>query len=56
MNAQHPQNSNVYQINTYGKQYVTNYAPTNHGERAAATSYLERHAPDLIGMILGRAA
>lgn len=53
---QHPQNSNVYQINTYGKQYVTNYAPTNHSERAAATSYLERNAPDLLGMILGRVA
>jgi hypothetical protein len=25
-------------------------------DRAAATRYLERHAPDLMGMILGNAA
>jgi hypothetical protein len=53
MNAQHPQNSNVQQIRTFSKQAVLNYVPRDHDEEARALRYLDKFAPDLVGVIMG---
>jgi hypothetical protein len=38
---------------TFGKQHVLNHAPRNVEEEAAALRYLDKFAPDLVGMIMG---
>jgi hypothetical protein len=38
---------------TFGKQHVLNHAPRNLEEERLALIYLDRHAPDLVGMIMG---
>jgi hypothetical protein len=55
MNAQHPQNSNVQQVRTFTKQAVLNHVPRNLEEERLALTYMDKHAPDLIGMVLGGA-
>jgi hypothetical protein len=55
MNAQHPQNSNVQQVRTFSKQAVLNHVPRNLEEERLALTYMDKHAPDLIGMVLGGA-
>jgi len=53
MNAQHPQNSNVQQVRTFTKQAVLNHVPRNLEEERLALRFLDKHAPDLVGVILG---
>ena len=53
MNAQHPQNSNVYQYKTFTKQAVLNHVPRNVDEERLALRFLDKHAPDLVGVIMG---
>jgi len=53
MNAQHPQNSNVQQLRTFTKQAVLNHVPRNVDDERRALTFLDRHAPDLVGMIMG---
>jgi hypothetical protein len=55
MNAQHPQNSNVQQVRTFAKQAVLNHVPRNLEEERLALTYMDKYAPDLIGMVLGGA-
>ena len=50
---QHPQNSNVYQYKTFSKQAVLNHVPRNMEEERLALRYLDKHAPDLVGVIMG---
>jgi len=38
---------------TFGKQHVLNHAPRNLEEERLALIYLDRKAPDLVGMIMG---
>jgi len=52
---QHPQNSNVQQLRTFTKQAVLNHVPRNLEEERLALTYMDKHAPDLIGMVLGGA-
>jgi len=52
MNAQHPQNSNVQQVRTFSKQAVLN-VPRNLEEERRALTFLDKFAPDLVGMIMG---
>jgi len=53
MNAQHPLNSNVYQYKTFTKQAVLNHVPRNVDDERRALTYLDKHAPDLVGVIMG---
>jgi len=53
MNAQHPLNSNVYQYKTFTKQAVLNHVPRNVDEERLALRFLDKHAPDLVGVIMG---
>jgi len=53
MNAQHPQNSNVQQVRTFSKQAVLNHVPRNLEEERLALTYLDKFAPDLVGVIMG---
>ena len=46
-------NNTFLPAKTFGKQHVLNHAPRNVEEEAAALVYLDRHAPDLVGMIMG---
>jgi len=50
---QHPQNSNVQQLKTFTKQAVLNHVPRNLEDEALALRYLDRFAPDLVGVIMG---
>ena len=46
--------NNTYQnVNAFHKQPVLNCAPRNVDDEKKALTYLDRHAPDLIGMIMG---
>jgi pyoverdine/dityrosine biosynthesis protein Dit1 len=38
---------------TFGKQHVLNHAPRNLEEERLALRYLDKWAPDLVGVILG---
>jgi hypothetical protein len=53
MNAQHPQNSNVQQVRTFAKQAVLNHVPRNLEEERLALRFLDKWAPDLVGVIMG---
>jgi len=50
---QHPLNSNVQQVKTFTNQAVLNHVPRNLEEERLALTYLDKHAPDLVGMVLG---
>lgn len=50
---QHPMNSNVQQLKTFSKQAVLNHVPRNEEEERLALRYLDKHAPDLVGMVMG---
>ena len=50
---QHPLNSNVYLTHAFAKQNVLNHVPRNLEEERRALTYLDKHAPDLVGMVLG---
>jgi hypothetical protein len=46
-------NSTYAVNNTFGKQRILNHVPRDHEEEAAALRYLDKHAPDLVGMVMG---
>jgi hypothetical protein len=50
---QHPMNSTVQQLKTFAKQPILNHVPRNPEEEARALAYMNKHAPDLIGMVMG---
>jgi len=50
---QHPRSSNVQQVRTFSKQAVLNHVQRNLEEERLALTYLDKHAPDLVGVILG---
>jgi hypothetical protein len=46
--------NNTYQnVNAFHKQPVLNHAPRNVDDEKRALTYLDKHAPDLIGMVMG---
>ena len=47
------QNNQYAPAKTFGKQHVLNHAPRNLEEERLALIYLDRKAPDLVGMIMG---
>lgn len=47
------ENNTYYPANTFGKQHTLNYAANERAEQDAALRYLDKHAPDLVGMIMG---
>lgn len=49
-------NTAYYSIGTFSKMGVLNSAPRDQDKEAAALRYLDKWAPDLLGMILGRVA
>ena len=50
---QHPMNSNVQQLKTFAKQPILNHIPRNEDDERRALNYMNKFAPDLIGMVLG---
>jgi hypothetical protein len=50
---QHPMNSTVQQLKTFAKQPILNHVPRNPEEERLALAYMNKHADDLIGMVLG---
>ena len=46
-------NSNYTRNQTFGKQRVLNHVPRDQREEKLALTYLDKKAPDLIGMIMG---
>ena len=46
-------NSNYTRNQTFGKQRVLNHVPRDEQEERLALTYLDKRAPDLIGMIMG---
>lgn len=53
MNNDQPSNNQFSSNLTFGKQHVLNHAPRDLEAEERALRYLDRHAPDLVGMILG---
>jgi hypothetical protein len=49
----HPMNSTVQQLKTFAKQPILNHVPRNQDEERLALKYLDKHAPDLVGVIMG---
>lgn len=50
---QHPMNSNVQQLKTFAKQPILNHIPRSEDDERRALRYLDKHAPDLVGVIMG---
>jgi len=50
---QHMKTGTVEQPRTFTKQAVLNHVPRNLEEERRALTYLDKHAPDLVGVILG---
>jgi hypothetical protein len=50
---QDPRNSNVAQTWTFTNQHVLNEVVRDPEAERLALRYLDRHAPDLVGVILG---
>jgi len=48
-----PANNTFQQVNAFGKQHVLNFAPRNLEDEKRALTYLDKHAPDLVAMVLG---
>jgi len=48
-----PANNTFQQVNAFGKQHVLNHTPRNVDDERLALTYLDRHAPDLLGMVMG---
>ena len=46
-------NSNYTRNQTFGKQRVLNHVPRDEQDVKLALTYLDKHAPDLVPMILG---
>ncbi len=45
--------TSYYAASTFTKPGVLNYAPRSVDEEAAALRYLDKFAPDLVGVIMG---
>jgi len=50
---QHMKTGTVEQPRTFTKQAVLNHIPRNVDDERRALTYLDRHAPDLVGVIMG---
>ena len=53
MNNDQPSNNQFSSNLTFGKQHVLNHAPRDLEAEARALRYLDKRAPDLVGMIMG---
>lgn len=53
MNNDQPSNNQFASALTFGKQHVLNHAPRDLEAEKLALRYLDKRAPDLVGMILG---
>jgi len=53
MNNDQPSNNQFASTHTFGKQHVLNHMPRNEEDERLALRYLDRCAPDLVGVILG---
>lgn len=53
MNNDQPSNNQYASALTFGKQHVLNHAPRNEEDERLALRYLDKRAPDLVGMIMG---
>jgi len=53
MSNQDPRNSTFAQASVFSKQMVLNTVQRDHESERLAKVYLDRKAPDLIGMIMG---
>ena len=50
---QDPRNSTFQMVSAFEKHMVLHHTTPDIAEVTAAHNYLNRHAPDLIGMVLG---
>ena len=48
-----PRNSTLQAVSAFRQQAVLNFAPRNLEDERLAKVYLDRKAPDLIGMVMG---
>jgi hypothetical protein len=46
-------NETFYPPQNFSKQAVLQHVPRSREDEAAALRYLDKHAPDVIGMVLG---
>lgn len=53
MNNDQPSNNQFSANLTFGKQRVLNHVPRDQEQERLALRYLDKHAPDLCGMIMG---
>ena len=53
MNNDQPSNNQFASALTFGKQHVLNHAPRDQQAEKLALTYLNKRAPDLVGMIMG---
>lgn len=53
MNNDQPSNNQFSSNLTFGKQRVLNHVPRDEEVEARALRYLDKHAPDLVGMVMG---
>ena len=53
MSSPDPRNSTLQAVSAFRKQSVLNFAPRNQEDERLAKVYLDRKAPDLLGMIMG---
>ena len=53
MNNDQPSNNQYSNAFTFGKQRVLNHVPRNEEDERLALRYLDKWAPDLVGVILG---
>ena len=53
MSSPDPRNSTLQAVSAFRKQSVLNFAPRNLEDERLALTYLDKRAPDLVGMIMG---
>jgi hypothetical protein len=53
MNNDQPSNNQFASALTFGKQHVLNHAPRDLEAEKLALRYLDKHAPELVGMVMG---
>lgn len=50
---QDPRNSTISATKTFNKQHVLNDVKPDPEQERLALAYMNRHAPDLVGMVMG---
>ena len=52
-NYQDPRNSTFSPVSAFQKQMILNTVQRNQSDEHLAKVYLDKHAPDLLGMVMG---